>query len=359
MDPSGIDTGGMNTRGGNAGGGEILKYWGQQAEENQWLDTNLIRQFIMLPWVRVIIVALLVFAMILIIIKLMQVRNPLKGKAITNELEYLDKVKKRDERILKMNRSINLMTKLIEKSPFSINKSVIDYWSYNLTRANIRTPGGTRILKPEEFHAAIVCCEAVVIGAAVLIGIFFSAPICIMLIIGTIFIGNTVPMTYVRQLVKAKDMEITAHFADFYLMIHYVLLASAGTPISGIIKSFDKTTTSEEMHRFADVCIHYIDTYGEYEATRYISKTYREITEVGKLMRLIRQANEGGDVRAELMGFRNELMTAKKYAITKRMEKIVMQARASFNILYIVLFQAIVSAMAIYIDDLSMGVSLF
>ena len=34
------------------------------------------------------------------------------------------------------------------------------------------------------------------------------------------------------------------------------------------------------------------------------------------------------------------------------MNKLVARARASFNLLYIVLVQAILSAMAIYIDDL-------
>ena len=137
-------------------------------------------------------------------------------------------------------------------------------------------------------------------------------------------------------------------------MIHYVLLASAGTPISGIMKSFDKTTNSDEMHRFIDVCIHNIDTYGEYEGTRHIGRHYREIPQVGKLMRLIRQANEGGDVRAELVGFRDELLAAKKHTIRKRMEKVIMQAKMSFNILLPILFQAIASAAAIYLEDLSM-----
>jgi hypothetical protein len=71
-------------------------------------------------------------------------------------------------------------------------------------------------------------------------------------------------------------------------------------------------------------------------------------------MRLIRQANESGDVRAELLGFRDELLAAKKYAISKRMEKLVNQAKMSFNILLPVLLQAILSAMAIYIEDLKL-----
>jgi hypothetical protein len=71
-------------------------------------------------------------------------------------------------------------------------------------------------------------------------------------------------------------------------------------------------------------------------------------------MRLIRQANEGGDVRAELVGFRTELLEARKYAIQKRMEKLVMKAKASFNILVPILIQAVISAMAIYFEDLSL-----
>lgn len=82
------------------------------------------------------------------------------------------------------------------------------------------------------------------------------------------------------------------------------------------------------MKHFVDVCIHYIDTYGEYEATRYISKAYREIPQVAKLMRLIRQANEGGDIKAELIGFRTELLNARKYEIEKRMNKLIQMGRA-------------------------------
>ena len=75
---------------------------------------------------------------------------------------------------------------------------------------------------------------------------------------------------------------------------------------------------------------------------------------MGKLMRLIRQNNDGGDVRAELIGFRNELLSAKKYAIRKRMEKLILKANRSFNILLPILVQAIISAMAIYFKDISM-----
>lgn len=343
----------MNTN--NAGGGEVLQYIGNNQTQNQYqyLDIDVIRQFMCLPWVKLLIVILLGIIAFLLIARVFEMKSPLKGRAITNELEHMDRVKQRDNTILKANSMMASLTKIVEASPFSLSKSYIEYWNYNLERASIRIPGGYRVMKAQEFNAIIKSVQAFVIFLSIIIIVVFSAPIGMMTIIITILVGSTMPMATVRQKVKTKDAEVVENFADMYLMIHYVLLASAGTPISSILKSFDKTTSSEEMHRFVDVCIHYIDTYGEYEATRYITKQYREIPQVGKLMRLIRQANEGGDVRAELIGFRNELIEAKKYSIAQHMNRIVMQARASFNILVPVLIQAIISAMAIYFKDLS------
>lgn len=344
----------MNTD--NAGGGEILDYVGQGSKETPYprMDLTVFRQFAALPTVRVIIILLLLIVATIIILKVLEVRSPLRGKAITYELDHMAKVKKHDAEIVRANQLIANLTKMIEMSPLCISKPLIEYWTYNLTRANIRIPGKARIMRPQEFNAVVKSIEVVVLCLCILLSIFISAPLGLMLMLMTIIIASTMPMTYVRQIVKSRDNEIVENFADFYLMIHYVLLASAGTPISGIIKSYDKTTSSEEMHRFVDTCIHYIDTYGEYAATRHIAKQYREIPQVGKLMRLIRQANEGGDVRAELVGFRDELLAAKKYAIQKRMEKLVLKAKASFNILVPVLLQAIISAMAIYLEDLKL-----
>ena len=340
------------------GGGEILQYVGNSPSSDDGtftaMDNDLIKQFGMLSGVKVLIMVLLLIAAIIVILKVLEVRSPFRGKAITKELDNLDKIKKHDDAVIRANKTIASLTKIIENSPFNLNKSYVDYWTYNLERANIRIPGGYRVIKPQEFNALIKTVELAVCALFAVIGIFFNLAIGVVLIIFTVSVASSLPMIYVRQLVKVKDSEIVENFADFYLMLHYVLLASAGTPIAGIMKSFDKTTSSQEMHRFVDVCIHYIDTYGEYDATRYIAKQYREIPEVGKLMRLIRQANEGGDIRAELLGFRNELLAAKKYNIRKRMEKVVTKAKLSFNILMPILLQAIISAMAIYFDDLSL-----
>lgn len=339
----------MDTNNGTVGGGEVLKYIGQgQSKGTQFIDEEVIKQFMMLPWVRAIIVILLIIIAIVLIFRLFDIKSPFKGRAITNELKHLDKIKKHDEAILRANNIMRGITTLIEHSPFAMSRITKDYWVYNLERANIRIPGGSRTMRPEEYHALITSFELLIAFIALIFAVFFSVSLGIILIVGDIIIIATGPKTAIRYVVGQKDLEIKANFADFYLMIHYVLLASANTSLSGIMKSYDKTTDSEEMHRFIDTCIHFIDTYGEYEATRYITKQYREIAEVGKLMRLIRQANEGGDIRSELMGFRTELLNAKKYAINKKMDKLIARARASFNILIPVLIQAIISAMAIY-----------
>lgn len=346
----------MDTKNGTVGGGELLQYWNQNSNDGPtYMDTELIRQFLMLPGVRIAIIVLLLIIAFLLIMSILKVRNPFRGKTITKEISHIENVRKHDEAILKANKLIKSFTTIVEKSPFAMSNLNKDYWSYNLTRANIRIPGGARIFRPEEFNAIVVTVEFIICMIGLAIAILINSVLGVAVCLITLILGSTMPMIVIRQKVKEKDLEITNHFADFYLMLHYVLLASANTPISGIMKSYDKTTESEEMHRFVDTCIHYIDTYGEFEATNHIARQYREIPEVGKLMRLIKQANEGGDVRAELMGFRNELLAAKKYAIEKRMEKLVAKAKASFGILMPILIQAIISAMAIYLDDLGIA----
>jgi len=358
-DRASFQNGGVDTHGGDIGGGEVLDYIGQKEDFPSYMDDNLIKQFEMLPWVKIAIMCLLIVAAILIIVSIFKIRSPFKGRTITKELDHLNKVKKRDEQILRANRLIGGFTAFIEHSPLKMADLNKDYWMYNLKRANIRVPGGARLMKPEEFNAIVTGIELIVCAIGLLVSITLNFMLGAIIIIAAVVIAGTFPMMVLRQSVKAKDLEITEHFADFYLMIHYVLLASASTPLEGIMKSYDKTTNSQEMHRFIDVCVHHIDTYGEYEATSRIAKEYREIPEVGKLMRLIRQSSEGGDVRMELMGFREELLNAKKYAIEQRMNKLVAKGKASFNILMPILWQAIISAMAIYFDDMGDMGSMF
>lgn len=350
MDTTGVD-------GSLAGGGEILQYWGNAElynDKSPYLDNELVKLFNTIPIVKFLIYACIIFLMVLVILKIFNIRSPFKGKGITRELDYMEKIRKHDLSILRANKLMTWITSLIEKTPFTMNAAHKEYWQYNLSRAGVKIPGGSRDIKAIEFHAIVVFITICIEAVNVLITIFFNSTIGVILMVATVILSSVMPMMVLRSTVQEKDLEIKENFSDYYLMLHYVLIANAKTPLGGIMRSYSKTTSSKEMQHYVDVCVHYIDTYGEFEATHYITKEYREIPEIGKLMRLIRQANEGGEIEAELMGFRSELLKTKQYAIEKRMNKLVAKARASFNLLMPILFQAIISAMSIYFSDMGL-----
>lgn len=342
----------MNTDHGSAGGGEILQYWGSSAtKQSSQMNVDNIMQYAMLPYIRILLVLLILALGVIIVLKILDVKSPTKGKGMKNALAYMDAIRKHDAAVLANNRRIRIVTTIVEKSPFALPRRQIEYWQYNIDRAQIYIPGKTRLYKAVELHAVFVAFQGLLDACSLLL-LPLNPLLQISLIIFFTAMMNIFPMRIIRTTVQAKDEEVVANFQDFYLMIHYVLMASSQTPLEGIMKSYQKTTDSEEMKHFVDVCVHYIDTYGEYNATNYIAKAYREIPEVAKLMRLIRQANEGGDIKAELLGFRKELLDAKRYTIEKKMKKLVDMGRAQFNILMPVLIQAVLSAMSIYFEDL-------
>ena len=344
----------MNTD--NIGGGEILNHVGKTSTvQDSLLNDNLITMFELVPIVKVALYILIMLLMVIAILKTFNIKSPFKGKAIKSEINHIEEVKRRDALLIRANKFMAWATQFIERTPFSMGKTNKEYLQYNLTRAGIKIPGGSRHMKAVEFHSLVQILALFSAGLSILILLFINSILGWVMLIFTVIATNYCPMMVVRQMVKAKDMEIRNNFSDYYLMLHYVLIANANTPLTGIMKSYARTTSSAEMHRFIDVCTHYIDTYGEYEATRYISKEYRELPEVGKLMRLIRQTNEGGEVQTELAGFRAELLREKRYAIGKNGDRLVAKAKLSFNILLPVLLQAILSAMSIYMSDLGLA----
>ncbi len=344
----------MDTKDGTLGGGEILDYVDtSKAETTQpMLDEGVIRSFEALPYIKFLAIGAIIVIMVVLIFKIFRVRSRFRGKGIKNELNQVDRLKSRDKRILRANGFIDKITKFIEKTPFSVSKLNVEYMNYNLMRAGLKTPGGNRYMRAEEFNAILKMTILLVTLIGIICILFVSMIVGAIIIVSGIILINVVPKMVIRSIVGAKDNEIKNNFADMYLMVHYVIIADAGTTVASVLKSYSNTTSSKEMKRFVSVCIEHIETYGEYEATKYIIKDYREIPVVCKLMRLIKQANEGGDVVEELKGFRAELLREKRYRIEKKMEKIVRKANWSFNILMIILVQAIISAMAIYLEDL-------
>ena len=342
--------------GNGIGGGEVLDLFGSNelAEKFSRMNQSLIQQYRIIPIILIIILLLIIFVMIRAIMSSMNIKSLRRGRGIISELDYMQRVKKNDAKIIRYNTLIQRINAIVEKSPFRLDKNNREYWTYNLNRANVRIPGGTRVYKADEFHSIIVVISALLILLSAAITIFINYMLGLILILFILIMSETLPMMVIRLIVKEKDLEIQENFADFYLMIHYVLIAKAKTPLSGIMKSYAKTTDSDEMKHMVDVCIHYMDTYGEYEGTKFISNEYKEIPQMVKLMRLISQSLSGGNVDQELIGFREELLSAKKYAIEVRTNKLINRAKASFNILMIILVQAILSAMSIYMSDMGL-----
>ena len=124
------------------------------------------------------------------------------------------------------------------------------------------------------------------------------------------------------------------------------------------MRTFGKTTNSEELKRFIDISAEYMETYGEYEATKYIMNDYREVECVCELMKLIKQLYDKADIRNDLLAFRTRVVDKKELLLNKRVDILIARARRSFVILMIILVQAVVSAMAIYIPDMG-GASMF
>lgn len=352
----------IDTQGNTLGGGEVLQYVGQDTGEKSkfnYMDNNLISQISMIWWVRILIIVLIAVAIIFLFMHVFRFKSVFKGAGITRALEHMNRVKKHDEKIIRLNRMLVNLKDIVELTPFKLDKQKKEYLQYNITRCGIRTPGDMRDLTAEEFNALIMLGKAISVVLGILTVLFISIPVGFLFIILAIFALNMFPMLILRSMVNNKDDEIRKNFSDFYLMIHYTLMANASTSLANLMRSYDKTTDNAEMHKFVSACIHNIETYGEYEATTYIAREYREIPEVGKLMRLIKQANEGGEVKTELIGFRQELLNARKYAIEKAGDKLVQRGQWSFNILMPVLVQAIISAMSIYFGDIFGSLSLF
>ena len=100
-----------------AGGGEILQYIGNDSsnkKEFTAMDNSIIQQLGALSGVKILIMLLLIVVAILIVLKIMEVRSPFRGKAITSELDNLDKLKKHDDNVIRANKTIASLTKIVE-----------------------------------------------------------------------------------------------------------------------------------------------------------------------------------------------------------------------------------------------------
>lgn len=311
----------------------------------------------LITYAKTVTVILVIIVAVALIMRLTNRKSVGRIRGIQSELKNIKLIQKRDAKILRQNKLLRLAVNITSISPFKLSSSDEEYWQYNIDRIGIKIQyrGMTAI----ELHAIIQLITVLLVIIMLLVAIFINWVIGWVSMVAVVAITSTCPMMVMRQTVRRKDAEISKNFLDFYLMIHYILINSGTTPLGKLLKSYGDSTSSLEMKRFIDVCIHYIDIYGEMEAASHIAKEYRESVEITKLMRLIKQTYSGANVAEDLMGFKKELLATERHILSKRADKMNVRAKLSFNILMPILVQAILSAASIYFEDIRILSSLF
>lgn len=350
-----VNTNGRDT----VGGGEILDFFNNSARQTwETLNGDLINQIGALPLIKIGICILLLLILILIVFRILGLGNGLVYSGVDAEIANINNLRKLDAYIIKRNKQLSFITKFIENLGLGVDRSRISYLEYNLKRAGLKNPGGQRVLTPQEYNAIIKSLILVFVCFGLLISLFNMTIGIIVIILGVSFM-SFVPDTILRDIVVRKDAVIRRNFFDFYGELHYPIVGNDGTPLVKILRNYSKVDLLPEMQEFTNDVADIFDLHGEYEGTKYVAQEYKEIPEVSKLMRLIRQYHDGADVVNDMMGFREQLLLQQQMQIDKFCDKIIRRARSSFYLIYIILFQAIISAMAIYLPDLGNIGSLF
>lgn len=350
-----VNTNGRDT----VGGGEILDFFSNSARQTwETLNGDLINQIGALPLIKIGICILLLLILILIVFRILGLGNGLVYSGVDAEIANINNLRKLDAYIIKRNKQLSFITKFIENLGLGVDRSRISYLEYNLKRAGLKNPGGQRVLTPQEYNAIIKALILVFVCFGLLITLFSVTIGIIVIVLGVSFM-SFVPDTILRDIVVRKDAVIRRNFFDFYGELHYPIVGNEGTPLVKILRNYAKVDLLPEMQEFTNDVADIFDLHGEYEGTKYVAQEYKEIPEVSKLMRLIRQYHDGADVVNDMMGFREQLLLQQQMQIDKFCDKIIRRARSSFYLIYIILFQAIISAMAIYLPDLGNIGSLF
>ena len=338
----------------SVGGGEILNYVGNEAEVVwKYMNKAMIDHFENFTLYKIILCLLIILIAVMIAVRILGIRSIGKDEGVRAELDNVKTLRRTEANILAKQRRLIRLKSIMKAFGLEPNATAVDYMNYNLKRAGILNPSGDRALDAYEFNAYVKTGTLITAAICILIMIFSNLAMGVILLSISLLLWGMLPNTFVRSEAVRRDKVIRDNFFDFYAEIHYILKDGGQVPLAKKIRAYSKSVRNKpEMVQFADNCAELMDTYGEYQGTLYIAKEYKEIPEVGKLMRLIRQLNDNADISKDLDGFREQLMVEKQLKMEAAQKKLIEKARWSFNILLIVLVQAILSAMAIYLPDL-------
>lgn len=338
----------------SVGGGEILNFIGNEAEVAwKYMNKELINHFENFTLYKIGLCVLITILAVLIALKILGIRSIGKDEGVRAELDNIKTLRRTEASILAKQRRLIKLKSIMRAFGLEPNNTAVEYMNYNLKRAGILAPSGDRTLDAYEFNAYVKTGTILTAVVCIFIMIFNNLAMGLILLCISLILWGILPNTIVRSEAVRRDQVIRDNFFDFYAEIHYILKDGGNVPLAKKIRNYAKSIRNKpEMVQFADNCAELMDTHGEYQGTLYIAKEYKEIPEVGKLMRLIRQLNDNADISKDLDGFREQLMTEKQLKMEAAQKKLIEKARWSFNILMVILVQAIISAMAIYLPDL-------
>ena len=332
------------------GGGEVLQLDAPDVDITNYINWGLVQQFTYIPAIYLCAVFTGIVFMVLVYMRMNNI--PAFGfNGISYSISRRNRNLKKQNNLIAANQLIRNITAFVESTPLRCDKNNKDYMDYNLKRAGLVLPGKQQMYY-EQYNAIKVTITALLLLISLLIMIFINVSIGTLLVILVSWSSAALPTMIIRGIVESKDIEIKNHFMDFYLVLHYSLLMDSSTPLAKLMQSYAKTTDSKVMHQFVAECVNTLDTYGEYNAMEVIARDYREIAQVGKLTRMIKQQFDAADVKQELKGFRAELVRDERYRISEEGDKKVAKVRRSLMLVYILLIQVILSSFAIYLPDM-------
>lgn len=317
------------------------------------MNESLISIFKYLPFIKLAIYLMIIVSIILIIFRLFNIRSFGVAKGVSSSLKQSTYMRNRDAYIVKTNTLLRHLSRIAQHSPFGIDETSRDYLQYNINRIGLKAPGGARMLTAEEFNAVKLASTAVGLALSLVVTVFTNLFMGCLIAVISIVCFYIMPLPIIRNNVKKKDKEIEDNFMGVYLVLHYLLMEGAKGSISKAMRSFSKATKSEEIKKFIHVAAGYMESYGEEEALFRIKSDYREINYVVKLTRLIKQLYDGAEIKNDLMGFRGELIRAAEREMEKKTDRLITLAQGSFKILWLVLIQAVISALSIYMPDIN------
>lgn len=323
------------------------------------MDKGVIAVMQYLPIIKLCIYLLIITASILLIFRLFNIRSIQPGKGVNRAVHNVKVMRNYDATIVSSNKLTRNLARIVQSSVFGLSDSAIEYTQYNINRLQIKAIGGSRLLTAEEFNAIKITLASISIILSLIVALFTNILIGFILIVISIVVFNIMPMQVMRGMVRSKDVEIEENFLNLYLVLHYQLMEGAKGSISKTMRDYYRAAKSKEIKQFINIASGYMDSYGEEDALMRIRSDYREVSQVVKLTRLIKQLYDGGKIENDLIGFRAELIRARELSMEKKMDKLIYLANSSFKVLIIILFQAVISALSIYLPDLGFMFSMF